>query len=78
MMTLFNLIANAAAAAMTVAAPAPAAPVEPPVATPAAALPPKPTRYCVISTPTGTHIPRKYCQTRQRWLDEGFDPTATK
>ncbi|WP_010215722.1 hypothetical protein [Sphingomonas sp. PAMC 26621] len=35
-------------------------------------------RYCVIDTPTGSHIRNKVCKTRPEWLDEGFDPIAKK
>lgn len=31
-------------------------------------------RYCVVNTPTGSHIQRKTCKTRPDWLAEGFDP----
>ncbi len=32
-------------------------------------------RYCVITTPTGTRIPKKTCKTRIEWQKEdGFDP----
>jgi hypothetical protein len=33
------------------------------------------TRYCVIETPTGSHIQRKTCHTRKDWMDmTGVDP----
>jgi hypothetical protein len=35
---------------------------------------PKATRYCVIDTATGTRVPRKVCDTREAWLNRGFDP----
>lgn len=35
-----------------------------------------PKRYCVVDTPTGSHLPRKECHTRKEWLDQGFDPLA--
>jgi hypothetical protein len=35
------------------------------------------TRYCTIYTPTGSHILRKECHTRQGWIDlTGADPVA--
>lgn len=35
------------------------------------------TRYCVIATPTGSHIPHKECRTRAEWIDlSGNDPLA--
>ncbi|MEO7688863.1 MAG: hypothetical protein ABIS51_06215 [Sphingomonas sp.] len=34
------------------------------------------TKYCVIDTPTGSHISKKICRTRKEWLDEGVDPLA--
>ena len=34
------------------------------------------TKYCVIDTPTGSHVSRKTCHTRKEWLDQGFDPLA--
>ncbi len=40
-------------------------------ATPAA----KRTRYCIVQDrPTGTHLIRKTCNTRENWLKQGFDP----
>ncbi|MEG3088606.1 hypothetical protein [Sphingomonas sp. PB4P5] len=33
-------------------------------------------RYCVIDTVTGSRLPQKTCQTREQWLDQGFDPLA--
>lgn len=47
------------------------APVQAPSAKPASAK-----RYCVIDTPTGSRLPHKTCQTREQWLDQGFDPLA--
>jgi hypothetical protein len=34
------------------------------------------TKYCVVDTPTGSHIQKKTCHTRKEWLDQGFDPLA--
>jgi len=31
-------------------------------------------KYCVIETPTGSHIAKKTCHTRKEWLSQGFDP----
>ena len=33
-------------------------------------------KYCVIETPTGSHVSKKTCHTRKEWLDQGFDPLA--
>lgn len=33
-------------------------------------------RYCVIDSVTGSRLPHKTCQTREQWLDQGFDPLA--
>lgn len=33
-------------------------------------------RYCLVETPTGSHIQRKTCKTRADWLVDGFDPLA--
>ncbi|WP_242137676.1 hypothetical protein [Sphingomonas sp. TREG-RG-20F-R18-01] len=35
-----------------------------------------PQRYCIVDTPTGSHIVYRTCKTRAQWLAEGFDPTA--
>lgn len=45
---------------------------------PIAATPAKrETRYCVIDTIIGSHIPRKECHTRKDWIDlTGTDPLA--
>ena len=32
------------------------------------------TKYCVVDTPTGSHIAKKVCHTRKEWLNQGFDP----
>ncbi|MEP7007617.1 MAG: hypothetical protein ABI810_16660 [Sphingomonas bacterium] len=32
------------------------------------------TKYCVVETPTGSHISKKTCHTRKEWLAQGFDP----
>ncbi|AOH84008.1 hypothetical protein AWL63_08530 [Sphingomonas panacis] len=35
------------------------------------------TRYCVIDTIIGSHIPRKECHTRKDWIElTGTDPLA--
>ena len=35
------------------------------------------TRYCVITSVTGTRIPVKTCKTRANWIaDDDFDPLA--
>jgi hypothetical protein len=31
-------------------------------------------KYCVLETPTGSHIAKKTCHTRKEWLSQGFDP----
>jgi hypothetical protein len=65
------LCATAAPAfARDVPAPAPA-PADGQAA-PVAASP----RYCIIETPTGSHIPQKTCKTRVQWMQIGFDPLA--
>jgi hypothetical protein len=33
------------------------------------------TKYCIIETPTGSHVRKKTCLTREEWLNRGFDPT---
>lgn len=33
-------------------------------------------RYCITETPTGSRMPRKQCQTRQEWANEGVDIAA--
>ena len=33
-------------------------------------------RYCIVETPTGSHIQKKVCKSRAEWLGEGFDPIA--
>ena len=35
---------------------------------------PKPTRYCVVATFTGSRVEKKTCLTRDEWLKRGFDP----
>ena len=32
------------------------------------------TKYCVVETPTGSHISKKTCRTRKEWLAQGVDP----
>jgi hypothetical protein len=49
---------------------APAASAPATDATPAA----KETKYCVVSTPLGSHIRQKECRTRKQWMADGFDP----
>ena len=34
------------------------------------------TKYCVVDTLVGSHIPQKTCLTRKEWLAQGFDPLA--
>jgi hypothetical protein len=48
-----------------------------PAATPTAARqqPTAAQRYCVVYTPTGSHIQHRECHTRAEWLEEGVDPT---
>lgn len=36
------------------------------------------TRYCIVETPTGSHIQRKTCKTRGDWLKSGVDPLDAK
>lgn len=36
----------------------------------------RPTRYCIVETPTGSHLSRRECHTRKEWMDQGFDPLA--
>jgi len=38
----------------------------------------KPTQYCVRQAVTGSRIPRTFCQTREGWLIDGFDPLAQR
>ena len=45
-----------------------------PAEKPASSVAKKPTRYCVETVPTGSHMLRKYCHTREEWLRRGFDP----
>ncbi|WP_419809779.1 hypothetical protein [Sphingomonas sp.] len=72
---LLSLAAVAATPVIRAAPAAPAAPVPaPPVQPPAARV--KPTNYCVIRTPTGSHLRLKTCHTREEWIDRGFDPLA--
>jgi hypothetical protein len=49
-------------------------------AAPAASAAPAPTeaqpKYCVFDTPTGSHIRKKTCLTREQWIKAyNFDPT---
>jgi hypothetical protein len=49
-------------------------------AAPAASAAPAPaeaaTKYCVYETPTGSHIRKKTCLTRDQWIKSyDFDPT---
>lgn len=37
---------------------------------------PATTRFCVLTTPTGTRIEQRQCHTRKEWLAYGFDPLA--
>lgn len=73
---LATVAAPAMAAPRTVPAPALTAP---PVDAAAAgglssqALDPN-TRFCVVSKITGSLIARRQCQTRQQWLEAGYDP----
>ena len=32
------------------------------------------TKYCIVDTATGSHIPKKTCLTRKEWLAQGVDP----
>jgi hypothetical protein len=32
-------------------------------------------RYCFIEAPTGSHVRKKTCLTREQWLERGQDPT---
>ena len=32
------------------------------------------TKYCIVDTVTGSHIPKKTCLTRKEWLAQGVDP----
>lgn len=36
----------------------------------------KPTNYCVVEVPTGSHLRQRTCHTRAEWLELGFDPLA--
>ena len=34
------------------------------------------TRYCIVETPTGSHIQKRICLTRDEWIkSHDFDPT---
>ena len=49
-----------------------AAPAASPAPAPAEAQP----KYCVFDTPTGSHIRKKTCLTREQWIKTyNFDPT---
>jgi len=49
-----------------------AAPAASAVPAPAEAQP----KYCVLETPTGSHIRKKTCLTRDQWINScNFDPT---
>ena len=78
MKTQFLIATTSIAAAMTVAAPAGARTVAPPMVPIAAqSSTPSPTqRVCVVDTITGSHIPTKLCHTRAEWAKLGIDPFA--
>lgn len=39
----------------------------------------KPSRYCVVETPTGSHVRKKTCLTRDEWIAKtGNDPLKLK
>jgi hypothetical protein len=72
---LGTVAAPAMATPRTVPAPTLKAPAD---AAPAGELRPKAgnpkTRYCVVTEITGSRLPRRQCQTRQQWLEVGYDP----
>ena len=45
-------------------------------AQPTTAMPSAKTRFCVQTLEVASRIPRRVCQTRAEWLNEGFDPLA--
>jgi predicted secreted protein len=61
--------------AAAVAASAPAADRAPADA-PSAAPTTRPQRYCITDTITGSRVPRKVCQTREQWRDQGVELPA--
>ena len=69
----------AAAAALSLPAIASAEPKPEADAGPVASVAVKHTpRYCVVDTPTGSHIERRTCKPLEGWLAEGFDPRVTR
>jgi hypothetical protein len=32
-------------------------------------------KYCIVETPSGSHMQKKTCLTRDEWLRRGVDPT---
>jgi hypothetical protein len=33
-------------------------------------------RYCMVTTLSGSRIPKRICMTREQWLRQGVDPLA--
>ena len=73
---LKTVSAALAASLIAIASPSVARTAVPAPANPAQDVAPvtKPTRYCVVDTPTGSRLPHRVCQTREQWLAQGFDP----
>ena len=70
-----------AAAVLVAGATAPAQAADPTTGagTAAPAKVEKPTRYCVVETPTGSHMRKKTCRTRDEWIAKtGNDPLKQK
>ncbi len=73
-LTLAAALAGLVLSSGAVASPKDSAPAVPASAPDGAQPKAKETRYCVVSTVTGSRIPVKECKTRKDWLAEGFDP----